>query len=91
MFVHGIIIPVLFDNMFYGRILMMGKYIDELGRNTCEHEGYERHTWYERDAKGIMLGQRMCPTCADEVEADNRRRYREDVFTDSDYWQIEDD
>ena len=51
-------------------IFIMRKYIDELGRNTCEHEGYERHTWYERDARGIMLGQRICPTCMDDVEAD---------------------
>ena len=36
------------------------------------------------------LGGRMCHLCCDEVEADNRRRYREDVFTDSNYWHDED-
>lgn len=67
----------------------MEKYIDELGRNTCDHEGYENHTWYERDAKGITLGHRMCPTCANEIEADNRKRYRDDIFTNPDYSEME--
>ena len=63
------------------------------GYNTCEHRdenGNKEYTWYEHDARGYPLGGRMCHLCMDEVEADNRRRYREDVFTDSNYWHDED-
>jgi hypothetical protein len=63
------------------------------GRNTCDHrdsDGRKEYTWYERDARGYMLGGRMCHMCASEVEADNRRRYRADVFSNSDYWHDED-
>lgn len=72
---------------------MPKKYFNERGYNTCEHRdenGNKEHTWYEYDARGYMLGGRMCINCAEEVMADNRKRYREDVFTDSNYWHDED-
>jgi len=71
----------------------MTKKFFEHGYNTCNHRdehGNKEYTWYEHDARGLALGGRMCHLCCDEVEADNRRRYREDVFTDSNYWHDED-
>ena len=71
----------------------MTKKFFEHGYNTCEHRdenGNKEYTWYEHDARGLPLGGRMCHLCMDEVEADNRKRYREDVFTDSNYWHDED-
>ena len=54
----------------------------------CDHrdaDGQKQYTWLERDARGIELGGLMCCDCADRVMAENRRRYRADIFEDSNY------
>lgn len=58
----------------------------------CDHrdaDGRKQYTWLERDARGIELGGLMCCDCADRVMAENRRRYRADIFEDSNYWTDE--
>lgn len=59
---------------------------------NCTHtdvEGNKHYTWTQRDARGIPLGGLMCDDCCDWVMEDNRRRYRADVFEDSNYWADE--
>ena len=58
----------------------------------CDHrdaDGQKEYTWFERDARGIELGGMMCHKCEKSVMAENRRRYRADIFEDSDYWADE--
>jgi len=58
----------------------------------CDHrdaDGQKEYTWFERDARGIELGGLMCCKCERNVMAENRRRYRADIFEDSNYWTDE--
>ncbi len=46
----------------------------------CDHNEAGRPTWDLLDARGIY-----CARVCDKCEADRRRQYRAEIFTDSNY------
>ena len=53
---------------------------------TCTPEYHAENKTALYDAKGIFCTY-VCPKC----ETDKRKKYRADIFEDSNYWQDEDD